>query len=54
MTPDANAVQDDLICIYFTDEPLVDAVITREELRAALERQHAVTSLQIDDDCTIR
>ena len=45
---------DELICIYFTDEPYVDAMITKEELRAAILRQHAETSLQSDADCTIR
>ena len=42
-TPD-SAVNDP-ICIYFTDEPYVDAIITKEELQAAHKRQYADLSL---------
>lgn len=42
-TPD-SAVNDP-ICIYFTGEPYVDAIITREELAAAHKRQYADLSL---------
>ena len=45
---------DDVIGIYFSDEPYVDATITKEELLAALKKQRGETSLQEDAKCTIR
>ena len=30
-------MDDEIICIYFSDEPYVDATITKEELLAALK-----------------
>lgn len=32
-------MNDEIICIYFSDEPYVDATITKEELLAALKKQ---------------
>ncbi len=45
---------DDVIGIYFSDEPYVDAIITKEELLAALKKQRGETSLQDDAKRTIR
>ena len=45
---------DEIICIYFSDEPYVDATITKEELLAALKKQRGETSLQDDTKRTIR
>lgn len=33
-----NDMDNDVICIYFSDEPYVDATITKEELLAALKK----------------
>ena len=35
-------MDNEVICIYFSDEPYVDATITKEELLAALKKQRAV------------
>ena len=48
------AEQHGVDCIYFADEPYVDATITREELLAALKKQRGETSLQDDVKRTIR
>ena len=32
-------MDNEIICIYFSDEPYVDATITKEELLAALKKQ---------------
>ena len=47
-------MDDEIICIYFSDEPYVDATITKEELLAALKKQRGETSLQDDTKRTIR
>lgn len=47
-------MNDEIICIYFSDEPYVDATITKEELLAALKKQRGETSLHDDAKCTIR
>ena len=47
-------MDDEIICIYFSDEPYVDATITKEELLAALKKQRGETSLQDDAKRTIR
>ncbi|MBQ6331385.1 MAG: hypothetical protein IJI34_01295 [Clostridia bacterium] len=47
-------MDDEIICIYFSDEPYVDATITKEELLAALKEQRGETSLQDDVKRTIR
>ena len=47
-------MDDEIICIYFSDEPYVDATITKEELLAALFFQRGETSLQDDTKRTIR
>ena len=49
-----NDMDNDVICIYFSDEPYVDATITKEELLAALKKQRGETSLQEDAKRTIR
>ena len=40
-----NDMDNEVICIYFSDEPYVDATITKEELLAALKKQRGETFL---------
>ena len=47
-------MDNEIICIYFSDEPYEDATITKEELLAALKKQRGETSLQDDAKRTIR
>ena len=47
-------MENEMICIYFSDEPYGDAMITKEELLAALKKQRGETSLQDDVKRTIR
>ena len=42
---EGHDMDDEIICIYFSDEPYVDATITKEELLAALKKQRGETSL---------
>ncbi len=49
-----NDMDNEIICIYSSDEPYVDATITKEELLAALKKQRGETSLQDDVKRTIR
>ena len=51
---EGHDMDDEIICIYFSDEPYVDATITKEELLAALKKQRGETSLQDDAKRTIR
>ena len=51
---EGHDMDDEIICIYFSDEPYVDATNTKEELLAALKKQRGETSLQEDAKCTIR
>lgn len=39
MISNDSPMNDEIICIYFSDEPYVDATITKEELLAALKKQ---------------
>ena len=54
MISEDKPMNDEIICIYFSDEPYVDATITKEELLAALFFQRGETSLQDDTKRTIR
>ena len=54
MISEGSPVDDEIICIYFSDEPYVDATITKEELLAALKKQRGETSLQDNAKRTIR
>jgi len=54
MISEDRPMSDEIICIYFSDEPYVDATITKEELLAALKKQRGETSLQDDVKRTIR
>ena len=47
-------MDNEVICIYFSDEPHVDATITKEELLAARKKQRGEASLQDDVKRTIR
>ena len=49
-----HGMDDEIICIYFSDEPYVDATITKEELLAALKKQRGETSLSSEAKRTIR
>ena len=49
-----NDMDNEIICIYFSDEPYVDATITKEELLAALKKQRGETSLKDNAKRTIR
>jgi hypothetical protein len=41
-----NDMDNEVICIYFSDEPYVDATITKEELLAALKKQRGETVVE--------